>query len=123
MYYALVVKVGSCVALMNFEKPTIVLFLAIVMQLLTSSNSVMHCSLLRYKLSQVLHFIEWSNRSHDLQNKFANNTQMTAAFTGMSEQANRLGLGSSQVFTACYSKYQVCTSMRTCTNMKIMQTV
>ena len=52
-------------------------------------------------------YIEWSNKSSDLQNKFAMNSQVTAAFSGMSEQANKLGLGESQLFIACYGKYQV----------------
>lgn len=56
------------------------------------------------------HFIfipEWSHQAKDLQNKFANNAQIAAAFSNMSEQANKLGLGASDVFVASYEKHQV----------------
>lgn len=50
---------------------------------------------------------EWSSHAREIQSKFTNNSQIAAAFSNMSEQANKLGIGASDVFIASYEKHQI----------------
>ncbi|KAF6018462.1 hypothetical protein EB796_016936 [Bugula neritina] len=50
---------------------------------------------------------DWSNSDRELQNRFLQNRQFVASYSSISEQANRLGIGTSDLFIASYSHYQV----------------
>ena len=58
-------------------------------------------------LTFTFHRTEWLSHARDIQSKFTNNSQIAAAFGNMSEQANKLGIGASDVFIASYEKHQV----------------
>jgi len=68
-----------------------------------------HVLLVKVKYEYKLHLInlDWSNSDRELQNRFLQNRQFVASYSSISEQANRLGIGTSDLFIASYSHYQV----------------
>lgn len=62
--------------------------------------------------------VEWSTHAKGLATAFTSNTQIAAAFTNMSDQANKLGIGASDLFVASYQEYQVI--VYTCISLSIL---
>ncbi|XP_067936530.1 ragulator complex protein LAMTOR3 homolog [Watersipora subatra] len=50
---------------------------------------------------------EWSRSAKNLSKSFAKHSQIASAFSNMSDQANKLGIGASDTFIASYQHYQV----------------